>query len=67
MDILSYQWLKLTTWYHTNVGPGRYGYQVFDWWVVDEHISPPDIVAYILQCDIVFNVGPYFFLKRNMI
>lgn len=65
MDTLSYQWLKLTTWYYANVGPGRFGYQVFGWCIVDDRQQKPLQAAYHLQCDIVFAIGPYHFLKRN--
>lgn len=35
METMTYWWLKVSTWYYTNVGSDYHGYQVFNWWIVD--------------------------------
>lgn len=65
METMTYWWLKVSTWYYTNVGSDYHGYQVFNWWIVDDRTHVPLRSERELGCTEVFCVGPYHFLKKD--
>lgn len=65
METFSYWWLKVSTWYYTNVGIGYYGYQLFSWWIVDSRERVPSEAERMVGGTDWFHVGPFHVIKQD--
>ena len=57
--------LRTSVWYHSNVGRGFYGYQLFNWWIVDDTRRVPYEAALSLGCIPMFSIKQYHFLLKK--